>query len=243
MFNSWLNFWVKEWFHRPRPYQVSEQVHNVVPEIGYGVPSNHTQSAAILGGIVALKVKRHWVTVLAALYILLMGLSRMILGVHFPQDVVGGLAIGLVLLGLYAWGEPKLSAWLNKQSVGIQLVTLLAAAAVMWIIHPTIFRPTSPDGMTMAITTMTVFVSAGLGFMLEARYVRFSADGLPWKRYVRMLIGLAVLSGLYLGLKAFFEGYEPESAFRVIRYSLIGLWASLGAPWLFVKLHLAEVDK
>lgn len=243
MFGNRFNNWIKEWFQRPRPYQVSEQVHNVVVEKGYGLPSNHTQNATALGGIIALKVRRPWATALIVLYTLLMGLSRMILGVHFPQDVIGGLVIGLVLLSLYAWGEPKLSSWLNKQSMRIQLVMLIAAAAVMWIIHPTIIRPTSPGGMDMAITTVTVFASSGLGFMIETRYVRFSAGGLPWKQLARMIIGLAVLSGLYLGLKELFEGMEPTGIYRVLRYSLLGLWTSLVAPWLFVKLRLAEGKK
>ena len=240
--NNWLNHWLKEWFHRPRPYQVSARVHKIVDETGYGIPSNHTQTATVLGGIVALKARRHWVTAAAIFYILLMGLSRMILGVHFPQDVISGLVIGLVLLTLYAWWEPRLSNWLNKQSMGIQLAVLLGAAVSMWVIHPVFFTSTSPDGLDMAVTNITVFVGGGLGFMLETRYVRFSVDGLPWKRSARTLIGLAVLSGLYLGLKMLFNGLEPEIGFRVLRYGLIILWASLGAPWVFVKLRLAEVQ-
>lgn len=30
--------------------------------------------------------------------------------------------------------------------------------------------------------------------------------------------------------------YQP----RFIRYGLVGLWISLGDPWLFVQLHLVE---
>jgi hypothetical protein len=27
---------------------------------------------------------------------------------------------------------------------------------------------------------------------------------------------------------------------RFVRYALVGLWAGLGAPWLFLKLRLAS---
>jgi len=77
----------------------------------------------------------------------------------------------------------------------------------------------------------------GVGVTLEGEWVRFSSAG-PWsKRIVRFLAGLIVLLGLYFGLKAVL----PEGLlFRVVRYALIGLWASLGAPWMFLRLGLAH---
>jgi len=41
-------------------------------------------------------------------------------------------------------------------------------------------------------------------------------------------------------LKAAFAGLEPAVLFRFIRYTLVGLWGALGAPWLFVRLGLAD---
>ena len=35
---------------------------------------------------------------------------------------------------------------------------------------------------------------------------------------------------------------EPADVYRVIRYVLVGLWGGLGAPWLFVRLRLAEKE-
>jgi hypothetical protein len=59
---------------------------------------------------------------------------------------------------------------------------------------------------------------------------------------VRYLAGLFILVCLWLGLKLGFNGLEPESVFRVIRYTLVGIWCSLGAPWLFLCLNLAEKE-
>ena len=33
-----------------------------------------------------------------------------------------------------------------------------------------------------------------------------------------------------------------EESIRMIRYALVGLWAGLGAPWLFVRLKLAGTE-
>ncbi|MEE9495325.1 MAG: hypothetical protein V3V39_02270 [Desulfobacterales bacterium] len=61
-------------------------------------------------------------------------------------------------------------------------------------------------------------------------------------RIVRFIPGFIVLIGIWMGLRIAFEGMEPAWLFRVIRYALAGLWCALGAPWLFVRLRLAEIE-
>jgi hypothetical protein len=69
--------------------------------------------------------------------------------------------------------------------------------------------------------------------------VGFEAAG-PWpKRLLRLALGVAVLFALRFGLKAAFDGLDPEPAFRFVRYSIIGLFAALIAPWAFVRMRLA----
>jgi len=44
-----------------------------------------------------------------------------------------------------------------------------------------------------------------------------------------------------VGLKVVFpdEGEPMYFVLRTIRYALVGLWSTLGAPWLFVRLGVA----
>ena len=60
-------------------------------------------------------------------------------------------------------------------------------------------------------------------------------------RAIRYALGLAVAGALYAGLKAAFPGAESESyrLFRFVRYGLVGLWVSAGAPYVFLRLRLA----
>ena len=99
---AWVVGWAKSLFGRPRPYFISSDVSNMVEETSYGLPSGHAQGATSLAGFAAWHARRAWVTVAAVLYILLMAASRMVLGVHYPQDVASGILIALVLLALYA---------------------------------------------------------------------------------------------------------------------------------------------
>jgi membrane-associated phospholipid phosphatase len=250
MLSFWANAWLKAWWQRPRPFFVSPQVRNVVTETGYGLPSGHTQSATTLWGAIAIEARRWWVAALVILYIILMGVSRMVVGVHYPQDVLGGLLVGLVALGLYALLEPRLGPSIGRQSLWVQIGLVLVVAALALAIHPGLVPATAPrwlaepppldDLLAGAATPIGVFAGLGIGFALEVRYARFSAGGLWWKRLLRFALGLLVVVGLRFGLGALFEGLEPVLAFRLIRYALIGLWAGFGAPWLFVKIRLAD---
>jgi hypothetical protein len=86
----------------------------------------------------------------------------------------------------------------------------------------------------------SVLMGVCTGFVLERRYIGFTCSGLWWKKAVRYLLGGAVLFGLWGGLKVAFAGIEPAVLFRFMRYCLVGLWGAAGAPWVFVKLRLAD---
>lgn len=93
------NMALKEAFNRARP-TIEHMV--VVETLSY--PSGHAMSAmAFYGFLVYLvfrikmnKGLRFFLALLFSVLILLIGLSRIYLGVHFPSDVVGGFAAGLI---------------------------------------------------------------------------------------------------------------------------------------------------
>ena len=87
---------------------------------------------------------------------------------------------------------------------------------------------------------VSVFLGGGIGFVLEARYLRFEAGGVWWKRVLRYLLGSLVLIVLFFGLGAAFEYRNPVALFTLIQFGLIGFWVGYGAPWLFVKAGLVD---
>ncbi len=240
MFTAWANAWLKEWWARPRPFQVSDAVANVVDPIGYGAPSGHTQLTVVLWGGISLRVRRGWFYALAALYIVAMGLSRIALGVHFPQDVALGLLLGLATLALFAWGEPSLNVWLKRLGVWEQIGLVAAATGLMLLVHPALVPASSAETMALAVTPIGVFLGLEIGYVLETRSLHFSVEGVWWRRVLRYLVGMVGVLIVQIGLGLLFEGLEPALAFRLIRYGLIGFWAAYGAPWVFVKTGLAR---
>ena len=98
-----LNNLLKIGFGRPRP-----QVFDWGTEaVSLSFPSGHAMSSAVVYGCVAYLAarlqRRHWHRVLtmlaAALIIVLISISRLYLGVHYPSDVAAGVIIGLAWAG------------------------------------------------------------------------------------------------------------------------------------------------
>jgi len=106
---------VKALVARPRP-MIGPVVASAT---GYGFPSAHaTQAAAVWGALAVLALRsladrraRCAVTAAAATLVVLIGVSRLYLGVHWTSDVVGGWAVGaLWLAGLAAIVKPAPAA-------------------------------------------------------------------------------------------------------------------------------------
>ena len=91
---------LKTYFSRERPLDVAYYV----PENSFSFPSGHAASAMALVGLLAyfcfLEVKHRRAKLLlflmGLLYVLLIGISRIYLGVHFLTDVVAGFLLGLL---------------------------------------------------------------------------------------------------------------------------------------------------
>jgi membrane-associated phospholipid phosphatase len=240
LLSAWLTQWLKEWWQRPRPAAVSADIQAAVDEPDFGIPSGHTLVTTVLWGTIAWHIRRWWATVLIIIYVSLVALSRMVLGVHFPQDIIAGMFFGLLMLAGYVALEPGLSTWFSKQGVWTQIGWVVATSALLLTVHPLLFPENSGHGLQLAVIPVGVLLGGGVGFVLEARFLRIDAGGIWWKRVLRYLLGTMVLLVLFIGLDAAFDHFTPGYPFTFIQFGLIGLWVGYGAPWLFAKTGLVE---
>ena len=231
LLSSQLNTVLKDLFHQPRPSDFDPSLQLAWFE-GYGLPSGHAQLVVVFWGAIAAWARRRWLWILVGLLAALVGFSRVYLGVHFPQDVVAGWAIGGLSLVLYIVVQGGLERRLAELELGWQI--LLAAGV------PLVLFVTSP-GKSVA-TAMGTLAGAGVGFALSRRYVPFSPAGPMWQRSLRFFVGAAVMVPLFMVLEVapFVEGSWPYLALRFSYFVVIGLWTTLGAPWVFKILRLAD---
>lgn len=88
---------LKAWFHAPRPPAVLSAglFHVIGPAYkGGSFPSGHSATAFVFAGIVSLTFHRLPVTLAALALASAVGVSRIVVGVHWPVDVLGGAALG-----------------------------------------------------------------------------------------------------------------------------------------------------
>lgn len=257
-----VNDGLKMAFHGPRPYWYSPDVIAYAKETSFGIPSGHAQNAMGIWGMLAAGIRKWWAWSIAIVIILLISISRMYLGVHFPVDVILGLVVGAGLLWIVLRSWKPVTKWLSSMSLGQQILWAFLGSLVLvlfslipyaWLKSinwqaPQSWAVYAKDAITLsgAFTTAGVFFGLLTGLAWFNRQGGFNPGGPIWKRVVRFLLGLTGVLVFYLGLSALFGLLVPDSEaivpfiLRYIRYFLVGIWMSAGAPWLFVRLKLAD---
>jgi membrane-associated phospholipid phosphatase len=81
--------------HTSRPFDIFPQVHPLFTETGYAFPSGHTMViSAIAFALFFTHKKTGYVFMF---FTLIIGLARIIAGVHFPVDILGGFILGALV--------------------------------------------------------------------------------------------------------------------------------------------------
>jgi hypothetical protein len=254
---DFLGNFFKQLLQQPRPYWVGD-VQALAEETSYGIPSTHASDSLAVWVYLVCVLNKTWLWVLSGLLVLLVGISRMYLGVHFPTDVLGGWLIALVAIFLLIKGQAWLSPFLKKRSVGrlvgIGFVVSLLMLLVGWLVG--LLISSSPDpaewaqyatqarGISHYFTLAGSFFGMVAGYTLMQRYAAFETRGSWVKRISRYLLGMVGVLVLYLGLDVIFGMLAADETalglgLRYIRYGSVTFWAMFGAPWVFLKLRLA----
>lgn len=221
-----VNGVVKNFVKAPRPIG-EEGIRSLRTETatGYSFPSGHTQNAAALySSVVRYSKKKVWPKIIVAVIIVLVALSRLYLGVHYPVDVIVGgvLGVAISIIGMLLYDKVKTN-------------TLFLATAGIMVPFVVIFAIQNNPLFNDFFKMFGMFCGATLAIMFEARYVNFDNKSAWWKRLIRIVVGLALIVGIQQGLKLVF----PDVFYcHIIRYFLmafvgLGLW-----PYIFKKLHL-----
>ena len=228
--------WMKLIFRVSRPW-VQDPGFTIVEAAregagGYSFPSGHTQSAASTLGVPAVSVKQRWLSIVLWALFILVGISRMYLGVHTPLDVGVAFALGLLLIFLmrpvFRSGDPK------RMYILLAILTLIAVAYVIY----TNFYPVPADieaenleeGVKNGFTLLGAIAGMLLAYWLDDHYIHFSVEGSLPAQIVKAVVGLGLLiairSVLKSPLNALFNGSYAANA---VRYFVMVVFA--GAVW------------
>ena len=234
---------LKGWWHRPRPYHVApDQIDPISTSPEPGLPSGHTIFGTITGLWILNYFRNRRIAIYMILLIVLMGLSRLVHGVHYPQDVV----LGWILGGLFFWIYLKTELLVVKGFKRIFFPGKVLFALILWIAGFILIVTISQEYETRKalLSPLGALVGGIGGIFLEARFLQ---DANPKKMKHRILrggIGILLLLAIYisldLGYYAIFEGNHSITAlsFYSLRYMLVGLTVTWLAPFLFNRLKV-----
>ena len=251
--SAWINSFLKDLWALPRPYELDASL-GLAFEPTYGAPSGHAQMSLCfwvpMGLWLQERVKRRgllWTGIIC--FLLLIGFSRLYLGVHFPSDLFAGWIIALLLVaGIWFFPGPAVERITGRMGTRFFNIAAAGLALIMNILYP---GDTSLSGL---------FLGFCLGYnLMKARFPYSAREDLKGKKpdlrimIFRLVIGFVGLGAVYMVFRLLFPGegsifsYNPlwgESSpyhelGRFVRYALVGFWASAGAPLLFQRIGLA----
>lgn len=221
-----LNNFFKNIFRVPRPFAVSDKVRVTRADTatGHSFPSGHTQNAATASFSAAHGSKKAAPYVTAAVYVILVGISRLVLGAHYITDVIGAILLAGVSIALVSAVE-SLSENDRKR------LFILCVPPLLSIISIFIEGAQQKDALTSGGIALGVII----GIIIEREYIDFCTSGSFLKRAARFVLGLIVVLAVMQLLKLIL----PDNAVcRVIRYFFVGITATAALPFIFKKINL-----
>ena len=234
-----------------RPWILDNRIHPsklAVPYArGYSFPSGHSfMSSSVFGGIAYINKKNKIAVIFLILLILLVGFSRLWLGVHTPQDVICGLLTGCILVfalkPLIIWAEEKENRFLYL----LGIINTLAVLALIYVYFFNTYRMDYVSGELLVdperlkYNTAVVYAySLGLinGCYLCRRFIPFNPKEVSViRRIIRGIVGGTIT---ILLLKYVLETVimnQMHFIIAVIPMFIVGFIITFIYPLIFSKL-------
>ena len=239
LISAWINMSLKFLLDQPRPFfEGYDPSLGLIKERLGGLPSGHAQNTLVLLFIIASWIKKKWAFVCAAVLCILIGFSRIYLGVHFPTDIIAGWILGgIVLCGYFMLGD-RIETLLVKGGFRAGMIASAVFSFVMILYLPD-KELLMPGGIVFGL---------GIGYCLNRRYVGFASNALLGRSGTEKYLTLC--ARMFLGLIGFMLVFvaagnlipresSNQNLYGFIHVALAGFWVSVAAPWIFVKLRLA----
>jgi len=205
---------------------------------GYSFPSGHTQSATALFGSLGVQVKKIPFQIICFTLLILVGFSRMYLGVHTPQDVIASILITMMIVVLavrFFTGE-KVS---KKRQLVLSSILFLYVAIVI-VIAVGLYSTGKIEEKYLSDCLKAA--GAGLGFavgmFIERIYIDFSvnAKNYFWQA-LKFILGIAGVLIIKEGLKLIIgTGLIVDT----LRYFIMILWVIVFYPLIIKRFFTAK---
>ena len=237
-----LNQFLKMIFRIPRPW-VKDGNFTIVESAkeaatGYSFPSGHTQAGVGLFGGIARANRKLWLRIACVVLCVLIGFSRMYLGVHTPADVCVSALLAVVLIfGFY----PVFDKCFESQKSMRIFFASITAFAVAFIVFMSVYKfPADTDAHNLESAGANAYKMLGcilgiwLAYEIDTNFTHFDTKSAWWVQVLKLVIGLLPILAIKAGLKEplyllIGENYAADG----IRYFLLTAFAGCVWPLTF----------
>ncbi len=188
-------------------------------------PSGHVSTATALWSWLAVQGRVSWA--IPAAVAVLVGTSRLYLGVHYVGDVVGAVLLAAVAVVLVQWIWPPVRAWLTARPFALFAGAAMLALAFV-IAGPFLFFGEDPYRWRAG----GLVAGFAIALPLEYRFVRYEpGEQSPGRRVAMLLTGGVGIAALAAG-----DQLTDSYVLSLVLATVAGVWALLVAPATFVLL-------
>ncbi len=250
LLSIYINQFVKSICKDPRPLtNLNPEEKYLVTEPSYGFPSGHSQNAVAFWGYLAYKFKdkakpSFLIPIILSAWIFLIAISRIIIGVHDVQDIVGGLLIGIILLIGFIYIQPKVSEKIKPLGLIIKIILTIVITVALFLIGTLLF-PNAGLGVAIGAPfygdeggfaqAAGALLGLTLGYLLENEYVKYNPSTINNKqKIINLVIGIVILLVCYFAFDMIIQG---NVIMRFIRYAVLAFIVTLIIPLIFTKIN------
>ncbi len=255
MISYYINGLFKEIIRDPRPPTNTDSTEDLgVIESSYGFPSGHAQSSLSFWGYISYEFKDRKkyneipiIPIIFSVIIFLIALSRVVIGVHDLQDMIGALLLGLGVLLAYIYLEPIVTPQFNKLKLITKLVLTVVVSFALLLVGTFIwprayvelatqnYPPDYSDNGAFGLVG-GVLLGFGVGYLLEQEYVKYDPSSLSNKnKIINIVIGIIILFVAFLPFEYLLE---IDSVFyRFFRYALVAFLLTYIIPLICTKIN------
>lgn len=193
MASNFVNYYGKSIISRTRP---PESNWILISASHLSTPSGHAQSSSVVWGYLALKNRNILLWIVSLVIIILVGLSRMYLGVHWFGDILIGWLFGMIILSFVLIFEEPINNFVSTHNSTYIYLGLAILGLIVMILSETFlnieYNLGGPGGQLIGL---------GLGLAIEEKYINFDANAnydITWKVVIRIFLGIILFAVVYL---------------------------------------------